>query len=347
MSDDPKVQFVFFDLETTGCPQSGSIFHPYHRIVQISAVCGDQTYDAIVNPECHIPSESTAIHRVTNEMALEQSNFGRIFPLFRTFVKKLSLRGTEIILVAHNAYGFDKLILEKECARFGLRVPATWKFYDTLVKYRTQFPELPSKKLGDIYKLRFKTDLDGAHNSLVDCLALKRLFECDLEPHFNILDTLPVNQQRYLSDDESVLKVRGIGRRTETKLATILGIINPTMGQLRARLTGVSYPDIELFIRTQLNCHKEQFVYSIICDIVQPEYPHLLFQSFPFLQHTFTIYLPPACLKTLMETHCVRSAEQLKRFYLFRMKESGEKWDKLIADLKVNPFHISMMMRSI
>ena len=67
--NDPKIKFCFFDLETTGCPRSGSIFHEFHRIVQISAVCGDSTFDATVDPQCHIPSESTAIHRVTNDIA--------------------------------------------------------------------------------------------------------------------------------------------------------------------------------------------------------------------------------------------------------------------------------------
>ena len=347
MNNDPKTKFVFFDLETTGCPQSGSIFHDYHRIVQFSAVCGDETYDAIVNPQCHIPSESTAIHRVTNEMASKALNFGRIFPLFRTFIKKLSLRGTQIILVAHNAFGFDKLVLEKECSRFGLRVPATWKFYDSLLKYRSQY-SLPSNKLGDIYKQRFSTELQGAHNSLIDCMALKKLFEHDLLPYFNIQDTLQVYEQQYLTDNQPAIKVRGIGRRTKDKIVALLQMERePTIGDLRTSLMGCSYADIEMFIRMQLNCSKEQFVYSILCEIVQPDQPHLLFQNFPFLLHTFTVILPAYTVNTLLEKHKVRSAEQLKRFYLFKIKESGEKWDQLLKELNVNPFHISLMMRSI
>lgn len=346
--NDPKKRFCFFDLETTGCPQSGSIFHDYHRIVQISAVCGNDTFDAVVNPECHIPSESTAIHRVTNDVASKFANFGKVFPRFRAFVKKQMKRGTEVILVAHNAFGFDKLMLEKECARFGLRVPTTWRFYDTLLKYRTQFPELPSKRLGDIYKERFGEDLAGAHDALADSLALKRLFEVDIVQHFSMNETLLVHHQSYLANEESVIKVRGIGQKTKQKISRIINIHDPTIGQLRERLvSGHSYADIELFIRTQMNCFKEQFVFSILCEIVQPSQPHVLFQSFPFLQHTFTVNMPAVAVEQLVTKHHIRSAEQLKRLYLFHFKESGERWDNLLREINVNPFCVSMMMRSL
>jgi len=348
MADDPSISFVFFDLETTGCPQSGSIFHDYHRIVQISAVCGDQTFDAVVNPQCHIPSESTEIHRVKNSDVQASPTFAKIFPLFRAFIKKQIKRGVVVVLVAHNAFGFDKPMLEKECARFGLRIPPSWKFYDTLLKYRTQFSELSSKRLGDIYKERFGEDLTGAHNSLADSLALKRLFELDLRLHFTMDETLPVHEQRYLNDNEDVVRVRGIGQKTKAKLSRVLNIQDPTIGQLRERLvSGHSYAEIELFIRTQMNCYKEQFVFSILCEIVQPTQPHLLFQSFPFLQHTFTVGFSAETVNTLMIKHRIRSAEQLKRLYLFKFKECGEAWDTLLRDINVNPFHISMMMRSI
>jgi len=201
--------------------------------------------------------------------------------------------------------------------------------------------------LGDIYKLRFDEDFEGAHNSLADSLALKRLFERDLIETFSLDDCLPVHEQKYLNDTQSVIDVRGIGKRTHGKLAHYFQISSPTIGDLRVFLMNNSYADIELFIRTQMSCYKEQFVYSILCEIVQPQQPHLLFQSFPFLQHTFTVNIPAKAVETLMTKHRVRSAEQLKRFYLFKMKESGEQWDDLLKNIDVNPFMVSMMMRSL
>ena len=343
------MKFVFFDLETTGCPQSGAILHDYHRIVQISAVCGENTFDAVVNPQCHIPSESTAIHRVTDDVASQFGNFGTVFPGFRSFIKKQTQgkRGTQVVLVAHNAFGFDKQMLEKECGRFGLRIPATWKFYDTLLKYRGQFPELSSKRLGDIYKERFKEELTGAHDSLADSLALKRLFELDIAQHFDMNETLAVHEQQYLDDRQDVLAVRGIGEKTRYKIARAMQIANPTIGDLRNAVNGHSLADLETFIRTQLACHKEQFCFSILCEIVRPQQPHLLFKSFPFVQHTFTSVLPEAVIETLITKYRIRSAEQLKRHYLFKLNESGVKWDQLLEELKVNSFTVSMMMRSI
>ena len=80
MASDPKIKFVYFDLETTGCPNSGSIYHDNHRIVQISAVSGLQRFDATVNPQCHIPFQSTAIHTITNEDVVGRPSFSKIFP---------------------------------------------------------------------------------------------------------------------------------------------------------------------------------------------------------------------------------------------------------------------------
>lgn len=133
--NDPKnkklIKFVFFDLETNGCAGTGSILNPFHRIIQISAVSGDERFDSLVNPECHIPSESTAIHHVTNEMVKNAPTFKKIFPQFRAFVKKGAKRNTQIVLVAHNALGFDKPVLEKEVKRSGLKSPDNWRYYNT------------------------------------------------------------------------------------------------------------------------------------------------------------------------------------------------------------------------
>ena len=345
--NDPKIRFIFFDLETTGGPNQGSIFHEFHRIVQISAVSGNETFDAIVNPECHVPTESTAIHRVSNSDTKEAPSFRFVFPQFRAFVKKQAIRGTKMVLIAHNAFGFDKFILEKECDRFGMRLPPNWLFYDTLQKYRSQYPELLSKKLGNIYKLRFDEDLSGAHNSLADSLALKRLFEADILPYFTLEDTIAVKKQNYLNNSESVIKIRGIGEKTRNKIKKVLTILDPTIGDIRNYLSGCSFADIEVFIRTQMNTYKEAFVFSILCEITQPENPHLLFKNFPFIEHSFTISLPTKSVEKLQKKYHIRSAEQLKRYYLFKLQENGDLWDKLLLDLNVNPFMIAMLMRSL
>ena len=341
-------KFIFFDLETTGCSKSGSIFHNFHRIVQISAVCGDEHFDQLVDPQCHIPTESTAIHRVTNDMANRTNNFGTVFPLFRAFIKKRATRGTKIVLVAHNAFGFDKLILEKECARFDFRVPTNWYFYDSLVTYRNKYPELVSKKLGDIYKERFREDLDGAHNALMDCLALKRLFEHDIIQHYSPEQLLQSNQQLYLNDNEDVIKIRGIGQHTRTKIKKLFSTETPTVGMIRAMLIPNSnLSELELFIRTKLSCNKEQFVFSILCEIVQPPNPHVMFQGFPFIHHTFSSILTPETVYTLLNTYHIRSAEQMKRYYLFQLKEDVKDWDKFLGTIHANSFSIGMMLRSI
>jgi len=343
-----NLKFIHFDLETTGCQQSGSILNKFHRILQISAVSGEDEFNQLVHPEVHIPSESTAIHRVTNELVANKPNFGTVFPLFRKFIKNQTKRGTQIVLVAHNAFGFDKPMLEKECSRFGLRIPSTWVFYDTLLTFRKQFPDLVSKKLGDLHELRFGEPIAGAHDALADSQALQRLFNHDIVQYFTLTDTLAPFQQRYLTDNESVINIRGVGQRTVGKISHVLQTDHPTVGQLRTTLMSqYNITQIEQFIRTVLGTYKEEFVFSILCEIVQPSQPHLVFKDFPFCLNTFNSNTIKQSAIEKLQTMQIRSPVQLKRHYLFVLKENGQLWDNLLRDLDLRPFYISMVMRSL
>ena len=270
-SSDPK--FIFFDTETTGCEGTGSILNSFHRIVQISAVTNDgHTFDATVDPECHIPKASTSIHGITNLQAQEAKTFGTVFAGFRTFVKENTKRGTPIVLVAHNCLGFDKKMLEKECFRTGVRIPCNWMFYDSLLAYRIHFKELESKCLGDIYELRFGKKMENAHNSLADSQGLRDIFNNDLINLFDIKDCVPTHGQNYLPNDCAVIKIRGIGEKSSSKLQRHFQKPTVLVGDLRFHLSTHSAANIEMFIRGVIGTFKEEFVFSIFCEMRRPKF---------------------------------------------------------------------------
>lgn len=346
MNNDPKkIKFVFFDLETTGCKGSGSIFNEFHRIVQISAVTSSEQFDAIVNPEVHIPQASTAIHHVSNEMAQQGTTFKKVFPNFRAFVKKGAKRNTQIVLVAHNAIGFDKIVLEKECLRCGLKMPANWVFYDTLLTYRTQFPELVSKRLGDIYQNRFNEPIQNAHNALSDTLALQRLFEHDLLPSFNLIHTVPTGIPSYTPNKAPVDALRGIGKYTKKAVIILVQQNNPTVGHLRSYCSGKSVEEIEIILRLKLRCKAETYLFSLLCELTLYTDPIELFKQFPFVIDSFA-GLSDGTVQKLVQMG-IRSPEQFKRHYLYNLAESGDAWDKLMCDLECDPFRVAMLLRSI
>jgi len=347
--NDPKnkklIKFVFFDLETNGCAGTGSIQNPFHRIVQISAVSGDERFDAIVNPEVHIPSESTAIHHVTNEMVQAVPTFEKIFPKFRAFVKKGVKRNTQIVLVAHNALGFDKPVLEKEVKRCGLKSPANWRYYDTLLTYRREFAELPSKRLGDIHQVRFNEPIQNAHNALSDTIALQRLFYHDIQDLFSMDHTVETGFTSYTPNKAPVQNLRGVGAYTKRAIGMLLAKNEPTVGDLRAYCSGKSKQDVELLLRLKMHCKKEAFLFSLLCELTLCDDPNALWERFPFVIHAFP-GLSDGTVERLVKMG-IRSPEELKRHYLYGLMEEAEKWDLFMKEVKCDAFRISMLLRNI
>ena len=319
--------------------------NPFNRIVQISAVNGSDQFDELVNPQCHIPSDSTAIHHITNKMVKTASSFRTIFPRFRAFVKKCAKRNTRIVLVAHNAIGFDKNILEKECLRCGVKLPSHWCFYDTLLTYRREFADLPSKKLGDIYQTRFGEPITNAHDALADTLALQRLFRHDIQHLFQPSETVAAWSTSYTPSASPVLALRGIGEYTKRAVVKLLGISDPTVGDMRTYFAGHSMQDTELALRIKLRVTREEFLFSLLCEMTLHAEPSKLFAEFPFVISSFP-GIPEDSVQKLIGIG-LRSPEQVKRHYLFVLKESATDWDQFLDFMQCKPMQVVLMWRSI
>lgn len=339
----------YLDVETTGCPGSGSIYNPDNRIVQLSAVGpNDSAFNQLVNPELHIPKASTDIHRITNSMVRPQPSFRTVFPMFRKYVNKIAPpRSSMVVFVAHNAFGFDMLVIQKECDRAGLKVPSHWHFYDTLPIYRRVLPPEQSKRLGDLYQRAFGTGLEGAHDALADSKALKRLFENDLIGIFSTADCVPADSYPYLDNDNPASCIRGIGQATQKRLNRIFRTPCCTIGMLRDFASGKSNAEIELFIRQNLKQNAEAYVYSIWLEICMGngELPHRMFTFFPFVDNTFTAMLSPDVLNVFKQSN-IRSVEQLKRAFMYNYKENKGNWNTYIKTTGASHYHVQMMLNS-
>ena len=129
--------FTIFDIETTG-------MDPVHdRIVELAAVrvkCDGELehFSTLINPGRHIPSRSTAIHNITDDMVKDAPFFEDIADDFHSFIK-------DSILVAHNAK-FDLSFIQESFFRGGFPV---WegKTLDSLRLVRNTHPGLPSYRL--------------------------------------------------------------------------------------------------------------------------------------------------------------------------------------------------------
>lgn len=166
---------VFFDLETTGTNVTRD------RIVEISyiKVFPDGTEESKsrrLNPEMHIPEESTAIHHITDEDVKDA-------PTFRQIAKSLLgiFEGCDI--AGYNSNKFDVPLLMEEFGRAGLDFDiAGRKFVDV----QNIFHKMEQRTLVAAYKFYCGANLEDAHSALADTRATYEVLQGQLDRYPNL-----------------------------------------------------------------------------------------------------------------------------------------------------------------
>lgn len=136
------MNFIAFDLETTGIKPKED------RIVEIGAVLFEGSravkgYGTLVDPGVPIPSEASAVNRITDAMVLGKPKVAEVLADFANFCGDLPL-------VAHNA-PFDFKFLLEDIQLHRAAAP-TGVVLDTLPLARKIFPGLPNYKLGTLVR---------------------------------------------------------------------------------------------------------------------------------------------------------------------------------------------------
>jgi DNA polymerase-3 subunit epsilon len=108
---------VCVDLEATG------LWPGRDRIVQIAVACvrpdgSVSTWSSLVNPEQPIPSASTDIHGISDDMVASAPTFKQLASTVAGFLSDADLTG-------YNVERFDRRLLASEFARAGLEDPMT------------------------------------------------------------------------------------------------------------------------------------------------------------------------------------------------------------------------------
>lgn len=132
-------EFVVLDFETTGLDKSAD------RIIEIAAIrfvngVEKEKFVSLVNPECRIPAEATAVNNITNIMVLSAPKEKEIIPKLIEFLG-------DSLLVGHNV-NFDVGFLENAAKRSGMQVG--YNYIDTLSVSRKMFAGLENYKLGTV-----------------------------------------------------------------------------------------------------------------------------------------------------------------------------------------------------
>lgn len=163
--------YCLLDLETT------DVFIPLVKIIEISVIKVRKNlivdeYSTLINPECHIPEEATAVNHITDEMVKKA-------PILDCVIEDvLSFIGNDVI-VGYNNASFDMNVLYDEILNLTGQYFQN-NYIDLLWAARRSLKDVENYKLETICKY-YGFDTEGEHRATKDCyltkLCYERLFE--------------------------------------------------------------------------------------------------------------------------------------------------------------------------
>lgn len=184
---------IYYDTETTGIKSAKD------RIVEIAAYdpIENSSFVELINPECSIPKEASAIHGITDEMVKDA-------PIFKIIAEKfIQFCPNNTVLIAHNNDAFDQLFLEAEFKRAEVPLPF-FQYIDTLKwarKYRNDLPRHSLQFLREIYGF----PANQAHRALDDVTVLYQIFSV-------MIDDLPIQKVLQLFSNPQVISRMPFGK---------------------------------------------------------------------------------------------------------------------------------------
>lgn len=180
-----KNPIVFFDLETTGININSD------RIVEICYLKvypngNEESKTLRINPEMHIPEESSGIHGIYDEDVVN-------CPTFKEVAKNIARDIEGADLAGFNSNRFDIPVLAEEFLRAGVDIDMSKrKFIDVQVI----FHKMEQRTLSAAYKFYCDKNLDDAHTAEADTRATYEVLKAQLDRYSDDLQ----NDMAFLAD---------------------------------------------------------------------------------------------------------------------------------------------------
>ena len=165
-----KNPLVFFDLETTGTNIVSD------RIVEISYLKispngMEESKTMRINPGCHIPAESSAIHGIYDADVADA-------PVFKSVAKNIAKDIEGCDLAGYNSNRFDIPLLAEEFLRADVDIDLMKrKFVDVQVV----FHKMEQRTLSAAYQFYCAKNLDDAHTAEADTKATYEVLKAQLD----------------------------------------------------------------------------------------------------------------------------------------------------------------------
>jgi DNA polymerase-3 subunit epsilon len=165
-----KRPIAFFDLETTGTnPVKDRIIEI--AVVKINPDGSRENWVRRINPEMHIPAESSAIHGIYDEDVAGEPTFAQVAHELKQFLNNCDLGG-------YNSNQFDLPLLAESFLRANVPVDFRKK---KKVDVQQIFFKKEARTLTAALKFYCQKDLENAHAALSDVNATIDVLEAQLD----------------------------------------------------------------------------------------------------------------------------------------------------------------------
>lgn len=199
-----------YDLEYTGVPNN--LDRCYIWQIGIVHLQSNSKFTITIDPGIRPlpPPMSSEFIRVTELLLIQQRAvcFEQAWDMCHQWINMFG-EGSKL-LISHNNFKSDKLMLEIECKRRNLLLPYNWYFFDSLLFCRKAIPKQNSYTLKDLYKKFKGVDIPNNHTALPDAVALVELL--------NIIGFHNISGPIYPSHCTSLQIVKWLGPACEKML---------------------------------------------------------------------------------------------------------------------------------
>lgn len=163
---------VFFDLETTG------VNAIHDRIVEISYIKvfpdgNEESKTLRINPERHIPEQSSAIHGIYDEDVKD-------CPTFKQVARDIAAIFVNSDIAGFNSNYFDVPMLVEEMLRAGIDFDIT---KCRLIDVQNIYHKLEQRTLSAAYKFYCGKNLEDAHSAQADTHATYEVLKAQLDKY--------------------------------------------------------------------------------------------------------------------------------------------------------------------
>lgn len=171
------MEIVIFDVETTGT----SVVKDRIVSIAIKTIRGERSseYHTLVNPGIPIPKDATEVHGITDEDVKDAPTFADIADEVLNMFSGLEA------VAGFNSNNFDIPLLAEEFSRCGKNFMAEKRRYIDAYKI---FAKTQKRDLTAALRFYCDTDLEGAHDALIDVRATEKVLNAQFALHPELLD---------------------------------------------------------------------------------------------------------------------------------------------------------------